>query len=232
MNSPDTESSLARFGYHVLGDGPIDYSRPSVEPRSFDIFDHLSKLVTPRTVVEIGSWEGASAIAWANAVRPFDGRVVCVDTWLGSIEHHADTVGIEEWRRDRLFIEDGYPTLYRTFTSNIRRHMVEDIVIPVTIDAHQAFTMMNYVGMQPDIVYIDGSHDRDAAYLDIDHAMGLGGRVVCGDDYFGEVRVAVDQYAARHGVQVVTKQDQWVLLDRGMSIAGGALVGWGWFRSV
>ena len=94
---------LEELGFQKVGDGEV-YERPRAIKRNFDIFDALSGLVEPKIILEIGSWEGASTIAWANSCK--DSTIICVDTWLGSIEHYQDNLKGTEWGRDRLYIEN------------------------------------------------------------------------------------------------------------------------------
>ena len=86
------------------------------------IFGVLVEQVRPRLVVEVGSWKGGSAISMASRIRDLDlrGQVLCVDTWLGSLEHWLAKEDRE--RRsyyDSLQFKHGYPQLYYQFIVNV-----------------------------------------------------------------------------------------------------------------
>jgi cephalosporin hydroxylase len=54
-----------------------------------DIFTTLIDELTPALIIEVGSWKGGSAIHMGRLIkeRRLDCRIVCIDTWLGSLEH-------------------------------------------------------------------------------------------------------------------------------------------------
>src|SRR5262245_9381175 len=56
------------------------------------IFRTAIEAVRPRTIIELGSWKGLSAIHMAGLCRELglDTEIVCVDTWLGSPENWLD----------------------------------------------------------------------------------------------------------------------------------------------
>lgn len=206
---------LSEFGLLPLGNGPI-YDRPIVEKRQFELFYILSELVTPQVVLEIGSWEGRSALSWCDATNG-NATVICVDTWLGSIEHYQNELPNSEWERSRLFLDDGYPSIYKTFVSNIRMNNYQDFIIAMPIDSHQAFIILEKAGIEPDITYIDASHDYDSVMKDLVSSKRIGSKIICGDDYYyyghTEVKNAVDDFAKNNNMKVLEKQRQYIVLS-------------------
>lgn len=216
--------ALYKFGIKELGDGP-DYGRHDAQKRNFSIFADVSQIFNPKIVVEIGSWEGSSAIRWAEYAE----KVICVDTWLGSVEHYENVFGIptengivqadishSEWARSRLMLEDGYPSIYKTFADNIRRNGYQHKVIPMTIDSHQAFIILDKSGIDVDVFYIDASHDYKAVESDLRKAYSLvkGKGHVTGDDYFGEIQKAVNDFCFTNNLRVLSKENQYIIFDK------------------
>lgn len=229
--------ALYKFGIKELGDGP-DYGRQNVEKRNFSIFRDVASAFNPRIVLEVGSWEGASTISWAEYAE----KVICIDTWLGSVEHYEnkmmyikeDAVFLmdlkeTEWSRNRLMIEDGYPSIYKTFADNIRRNNIQEKVIPITIDCNQGYIIIAKSGIKPDIIYIDAAHDYHAVLNDLNKSheiIGAHGHV-CGDDYGADVRDAVDDFCKSNRLRLVSKENQFIIFDRQDSSIVKFL-NWGW----
>jgi hypothetical protein len=66
---------LSKFGLSVLGDGPV-YDRPVVTKREFDMFYALAELIKPKVILEIGSWEGRSALSWGEVAKNEGGVLI------------------------------------------------------------------------------------------------------------------------------------------------------------
>lgn len=208
---------LYKFGLNVLGNGPI-HDRPIVTKREFDMFYALAELIKPKVILEIGSWEGRSALSWGEVAKNEGGVLICVDTWLGSTEHYENSLPEGEWARSRIFLEDGYPSIYKTFVTTIRNNGLQDFVIPIPIDSHQAFILLEKAGVQPDITYIDASHDYSSVLADLRAAHRIGSKVICGDDYYyfehNEVKEAVDFFAKENDMKVQEMQYQFVITNQ------------------
>lgn len=216
--------NLYKFGLKELGDGP-NYHRHDIPKRKFSIFADVAQILKPSIVIEIGSWEGASAVSWAEHID----KVICVDTWLGSVEHYENIFGIptengiqkvnmsgSEWERNRLMIEDGYPSIFKTFADNIRKNGYQDKVIPITIDSNQAYIILEKANINPDIIYIDAAHDYHSVMNDVKKSYKLikqDGHV-CGDDYFGEIQKAVNDFAYLNNLRILSKENQYILFDQ------------------
>ena len=57
--------------------------------RNTKVVDDVIAAIRPDCILEVGSWKGASALYMGEKLREInqDCAVVCVDTWLGSVEH-------------------------------------------------------------------------------------------------------------------------------------------------
>jgi len=163
----------------------------------------LAELVTrvkPKTIIEVGSWRGVSAI-WMMQHAPPDAVIYCVDTWLGSIEHMVGEVD-PPMPRAR-----GYPTVYDEFRDNILHAGIGNRLYPIPNTSIIGAEFLRRSGVYGDLIYIDASHDADSVWADLCayRALLTPGGVLCGDDYgaYPGVTQAVDAFAERHGYKAV-----------------------------
>ena len=89
------------------------------------VFSYLIGRFRPETIIEVGSWHGHSANIMADASRELDlsARILCVDTFMGSVEHWGDPSYRAELRR-----EGGRPTIYERFVGNTLARGNENIL--------------------------------------------------------------------------------------------------------
>ncbi len=97
----------------------------------------------PLTVLEIGSWEGRSAIFFLRYLP--NCRLTCIDTFAGSAEH----LTVEKWRV-------AVPHIEARFDANVAEF--GDRVVKLKSRSMQALARLLLQGAQFDLVYIDGSH--------------------------------------------------------------------------
>lgn len=145
-----------------------------------EAFDQIINLIKPKLIVEVGTWMGGSAryMAGLAKVHNPDVEVVCVDTFLGSVEH---------WTKESYLmpLENGRPNIYRQFLSNNMHHGLQDTITPFPVDSINAFEVFKHYKIQPDMIYIDAAHDYDSVYKDLDRwsqLLPVGGFLV-GDDF-------------------------------------------------
>lgn len=142
---------------------------------------HCSKTlqdVCPTNILEIGSFEGRSAV-WFLTQYP-DARLICVDTFEGSEEHHQAGM-------DMSAVETRF------------QHNIAPFGNRVTVRKGHSSKVL--YGLEPesfDCIYVDGSHTEDDTLVDIVLAYGLlrkGGAMLI-DDYaqsaFPGVKKAAD----------------------------------------
>jgi predicted O-methyltransferase YrrM len=140
------------------------------------LFSVAAELPMGGTLVEIGSWMGLSAITMANALyarRNMDGRIYCVDTWLGSAEHQD----FDFIRRDEM---------YQRFLSNLRTARADLVAEPVRAPSLEAAE--RFADGSIDILFIDGDHSYEACLDDMLHwiAKVRPGGLVIGHDCYEE----------------------------------------------
>jgi hypothetical protein len=129
------------------------------------------------TILEIGSWLGASAIRWARLAP--DAEVVCLDTWLGSSEMW---LAKNDVHRDLKF-RNGRPSIYENFLTNIVTLGLTDQVTPFPVASSVGLDVLKELNVRPTIVYVDASHSFSDCFADIMGALELDPGIVCGDDF-------------------------------------------------
>ncbi len=129
----------------------------------------------PARVLEIGSWEGRSALFFLNFLP--QAALVCIDPFGGNAEHHLDDyfarlVPQSEGRFDRNVLGPFGPRVTKIKDASAR-------VLP----------QLAIEGNRFDIVYIDGSHFAADVYADAALAwpMVVPGGIVIFDDYDWEL---------------------------------------------
>jgi cephalosporin hydroxylase len=106
-----------------------------------DIFQNLNN--DRLKILEIGSWEGRSAIFFLNFFT--NSHLYCIDTFLGSEEHFLK----EKWSSQVGFIEDRFDKNLSEFAGRFEK--IKD-------RSFNALAKMVTDGEKFDIVLIDGSH--------------------------------------------------------------------------
>jgi predicted O-methyltransferase YrrM len=198
----------------ALWNGRDPFAPPPTNPRPLDLQGWRSVHPTlheaiathrPEVIVEIGAWKGASTAYMARTLIELGlpGTVVAVDTWLGAVDH---------WSRADLFAElgceHGYPTLYRTFLSNLVHEGLTGRVVPLPLDSVNAGKLMALRGIVADMIHLDAGHEEASVAADLAAwwpVLRPGGALVA-DDYdpdggqFPGVMRAVDAFCAGHGL--------------------------------
>jgi len=181
-----------------------------IDPLPFDgvgyfaaepILDKLMKEREIKTVIEIGSWAGASTRFLAHRVGP-EGKVYAIDHWLGTPEHPG------EMNDHRLSY------IYHLFLSNIQHFDLGDRVVPIRMSSNEALKALSHV--QADLIFIDGPRKSQQVYEAImgwyPHLTDMG--VICGTEWRAKsVRDGVMRAVEELGFQVETDKKglTWVL---------------------
>lgn len=163
----------------------------------------FEKLLTGnyKTIVEIGSWCGQSALWFAE--RFPDSHVICIDTWLGSSEHFLD---------NNLY--KIIPEIFDRFTKNIEKY--KDRIIPLRFSSVDGLYILHLCKVKPDLIYIDGSHNKHQVYADVVTAFELFPEsFIFGDDFdFPDVREAVSKVAGDYSCNLEYEVPIWYFKDR------------------
>lgn len=141
----------------------------------------------PRITVELGTWRGASAIALARTVVPWNGLIYCVDTFTGGVN------GGRVPHVPKMLTETGNNIGIAGVANRIR------LIVTTTTDAASAWSL------PVDFLYVDADHTKAGCAADLDawwpHVRD--GGLVAGDDYdnpmYPGVREAWDAFEHTHG---------------------------------
>lgn len=162
------------------------------------VFEKLIIEVKPKTIIEVGTWKGGSAINMANICKKnqLETKIYCVDTWLGALEFWC---ALNDTAERDLMLKNGYPSIYYQFLSNVIHTNNQDVILPVPITSTIASKYFKFFNIKADLIYVDGSHDYEDVLSDIKNYMPLlnDGGIMFGDDYGGcwmEVVQAVKEY--------------------------------------
>jgi len=176
------------------------------------IFRELIEKVRPKTIIEVGSWQGRSARNMMGVCDEIglDVTLICVDTWLGAFSAWCDPV----WRR-ALNLKNGRPEIYHDFLSNMVKW--KEKVIPMAMASSDGARVMNAMQVKADLIYIDASHEALDVYRDVNLYAQLlrENGVIFGHDLpFHTVKEVMDQMPCGYE----DRGEFWILKDSGKGI--------------
>ena len=201
---------------------------PNITRRSFppdeqsmfadeDTFRILIERFMPSTIIEIGSWKGHSANFMADTCKRVgihQPRILCIDTFLGSVEHwHVPEA------RAELFREFGRPTLLERFLGNTIARENDNVLFPLTLDSSSAAALLAVWQFKADMIFVDAGHDPGSVTGDLVRFLPLlsDRGVMFGDDYqYEPLANAVHTFAVENGFQVLVSSRKWAFLTPGM----------------
>ena len=186
----------------------------------------VAALSLPRVhVLEVGSYEGASALAWHAAIERQcvdGGSVTCVDPWLPYHSPEQIAVSLVYVNMD-ADLRSG--VVFERFKKNIKK---TNLCVPITFFRGTLTQMMRIppiTGRWFDVVYIDGDHRYASVCEDIANAKRLVrvGGLICGDD----LEVQLDESAVERARELanVDYQDDY---HPGVSLAVYEMFGHVW----
>lgn len=177
------------------------------------IYEHFIQQHNPSVIIEIGSYLGYSAVQMAKELKRLgltNSRVICVDTWLGSVDYfllNRDN-NAQQSRKDFGYT-NGYPTLYHKFLANVIEADVQDIIRPLPFPSSIASKIINKVmveelGIRPEIIFVDGCHEEYDVFFDCFYYYDIlkEGGVMWGDDWsWDTVRAGVGRFVQDNGLE-------------------------------
>jgi predicted O-methyltransferase YrrM len=126
-----------------------------------------------KSFLEIGSFEGRSAVWAAEHMLEDDGKIVCIDTWKGGEEHTPEDMASTESRFDRnvALLHEKFPD------RRIAKFKGTSYNLLATLAYGEAWEF--------DFIYIDGSHIAKDVLTDACMAWQLlkDGGIMVFDDY-------------------------------------------------
>ena len=163
------------------------------------------------------------------------GTLLCVDTWLGSLEHWRDSVSSPEWSQSRLKIRNGEPTFLQDFWKNIQDNNLLKVVSICRSTTQCAHAYLSKSGYQADLIYVDADHSFSSVRQDLRFASDLlsesKSSLIVGDDWdWVSVRLAALTFSMRTGKQLMSAGNTFALVDAGNGTAKGTIVELGFQR--
>jgi len=189
---------MAKVREILYGPGYDPYA--GFEPGSFDGFGWNSESqefvevfneLKPNLVVEVGTFFGGSArfMAHLGIARNLDIEIVCIDTFLGSVEHwHGD-----QYFKPAGFFKNGRPPIFDKFMTNTIRAELTNQITPFPIDSVNGGLTLKRYGIQADLVYIDGGHEYESVSQDLKVFKDIvrpGGIMLLDDSHYEPIQAA------------------------------------------
>ena len=158
----------------------------------------------PESIVEVGSWLGASAIFMASKTKA---PILCVDTFLGSNE--------VLWREGKVNnLVDNFNSIYRQFCANITHKELNNQVSPLPMTSSSAAELLAKLDVTIDMVYLDAGHREREVYADLQDWWPLTNKVLVGDDYnsyWPGVIAAANRFASENNINLQVMDNKFIL---------------------
>ncbi|XP_004308283.1 PREDICTED: uncharacterized protein LOC101310269 [Fragaria vesca subsp. vesca] len=176
------------------------------------VFEHLIEEVKPRTIIEVGTFLGASAIHMVDLTRKLglQTQILCVDdfrAWPGFRDRFKDIKMI-----------NGDVLLMYQFMQNIVSANATESVLPIPFSTGSVLDKLCEWGIFGDLIEVDAGYDFNSAWSDINRAYRIlkPGGVLFGHDYFTAeddrgVRRAVALFARVYGLKIKLQRQHWVI---------------------
>ena len=201
-------------------------------------FSDLVAVSRPENILEIGSWHGASIVRFLSEseVLGLTTKAVCIDTWLGNLEHWMSWCD-GGWAFDQLLVEAGEPQFLKSFKENLEAfgfgEQVSIIRAPSEIGLK--FLRTSNASAKFDLIYVDGDHSTNAVLSDLRLSFPLLAQsrtsLLSGDDWsWKSVRRALAIFCARRQLRVYVKDGSWVVPTHEMN-SGRQLIEMGWKKA-
>lgn len=128
----------------------------------------------PVRILEIGSWEGRSALYFLNYLP--HSRIVCVDPFAGNVEHHQDPY----FAKLALKSEQQFDANLAGFGDRVEK---------IKGSSTEVLPQLGIAGRRFDLAYVDGSHLAANVYRDgvLTWSLMERGGIVIFDDYGWEL---------------------------------------------
>jgi predicted O-methyltransferase YrrM len=168
------------------------------------VFRYVIERIQPESIVEVGSWLGASALHMASLTKA---PIVCVDTFLGSNE--------VLWRENQVVsLNNNFSKIFNQFCANITVNKLNDQIVPLPMTSSSAAELLTKLYVKADLIYIDAGHRYREVYADLQDWWPLANKGLIGDDYSPEwpgVIQAANQFASENGLDLQTNDSKFFL---------------------
>ena len=178
-----------------------------------NVFQFVIESARPRLIIEVGSFVGFSTITMATHLDrlKLPCAILCVDTWLGSLEYWRDK---KSMRDSGMELKHGYPQWYQSFLTNIATTKHQNRVVPLPLSSLIAARLLKEKGITADLIYIDASHDEKDVYDDVEAYWPLVAErgALFGDDWqWDSVRHAVERFVQEKNLPLQHDAINWII---------------------
>lgn len=170
-----------------------------------EVFNLIIEEVQPKSIIEVGSWFGQSAIHMAETME--EPNILCVDVWLPT---HNLTWG----NHDPFDVTVKFDSVYQQFCINITDKDLNDYISPLPMTSTSAAAVLSNLGVAADIIYLDAGHTKRDVYSDLEDWWGLANSALIGDDYSPDwpgVIEAADQFSQEMDIHMEAMDRKFVL---------------------
>jgi Predicted O-methyltransferase len=177
-----------------------------------EIFAQAIEHIKPGIIIEVGSFVGESAIHMAKLIkeRRLDTAILCVDTWYAGFDHFLGA-------REKIRLRFGRPDFYEKFVANVIANNCHDVIVPFCIDSINGARVIKWLGLVPQLLYIDASHEQGDVLRDYEaywQLLSAGGGMLVDDltDYFPGVLKDYETFITTHNLKPILTQGEKALL--------------------
>ena len=142
------------------------------------VFNDVISEFKPKTIIEVGSWVGASALHMANCLiknNIEDFQILCIDTFLGS--------NASLWLENYVNPDNVFTQQYDQFCANVTYSKLNKHISALPMTSSSAAELCKTLGVTADLIYIDAGHREREVYSDLEDWWDLTNKVLIGDDY-------------------------------------------------
>ena len=154
----------------------FDFTNDWFDTTARGLWDSLLPHIAPQTILEVGSYEGASTCYLIDKLgRNQDLDIHCIDTWLGGIEHDGTDMAAVEQRFSRN-IELATKAAPKSVKVTLHRGYSDQMMAQLLCSGKRGYF---------EFIYIDGSHQAPDVLADAVlgfRLLKMGG-VMAFDDY-------------------------------------------------
>lgn len=167
------------------------------------LYTHAVNSFSSGTFVEVGSWKGRSAaylgVEIINSGKPI--KLICVDTWKGSLEHEGMDVIVSD-------------SLYDEFIKNTQP--ISSVLVPMRMTSLEAAKQFKDDSL--DFVFLDASHEYEDIMADLEawYPKVRPGGLFAGHDYHASraawpgVAAAVEEWIANKNKNFYSSELCWI----------------------
>lgn len=164
------------------------------------IFSKAIAATNPSVIIEVGSFVGESAIYMAKLLKEQkrECAILCVDTWYAGYDH---------WKgaREKIQMHFGRPDFYYKFMANVIDHGCHDVIVPFAMDSIGAARVLKWLGLVPQLIYVDASHEKGDVLRDYEAYWDLlpAGGGMLADDLSNHFPGVLEDFAHFSGLYAV-----------------------------